>query len=125
MTKKSKFFELLAVEVAGGLTIKAAANSVNCSINTAYHISSNPDFNQRVASIRSEAIAGAVGRLSIGAAQAVDTLVSLMGLANEPSVRLNAAKAILGQLGPLTELCELRERIDRLEGATLKVSACG
>jgi hypothetical protein len=30
-------------------------------------------------------------------------------------VRLNAAKAILLQLGPLTELGELRARIDALE----------
>ena len=115
MTKKSKFFELLAVEVAGGATIKAAANVVHCSIHTAYHCSADPEFNQRVAAIRSEAIAGAVGRLSTVASQAVDTLVSLMGLANDPPIRLNAAKAILVQLGPLTELGELRARIDALE----------
>jgi len=119
--KKSKFFELLAVEVASGSTIKAAAKTVGCAVATAYHISSDPSFNPRVGAIRSEAITGAVGRLSTAASLAVDTLVSLMGLENEPSTRLNASKAILLQLGPLSELGELRERIDRLEGSKLKV----
>lgn len=115
--KKSKFFELLAVEVASGSTIKAAAEVVGCALTTAYHISSDSAFNPRVGAIRSEAITGAVGRLSKAASQAVDTLVSLMGVENEPSVRMNAAKAILLQLGPLTELGELRQRIDKLESA--------
>lgn len=57
----------------------------------------------------------AVGRLSSAASQAVDTLVQLLSPHNKPSVRLNAAKAILLQLGPLSELGELRARIDRLE----------
>ena len=121
--KKGKFFELLAVEVASGSTIKAAAKTVGCALQTAYNISGDPAFNQRVGVIRSEAITSAVGRLSTVASQAVDTLVSLMGLENEPSVRMNAAKAILLQLGPLTELGELRERIDRLEGSKLKVAS--
>lgn len=123
MTKKSKFFELLAVEVAGGLTIKAAANVVHCSINTAYHVSSDPAFNQRVSAIRSEITSNTVGILTQSATRAAQTLLELLGKENEPSVRMNAAKAILGQLGPLTELGELRERIDRLEGTTLKVAS--
>ena len=123
MTKKSKFFELLAVEVASGATIKAAANVVHCSINTAYHISSDPDFYQRVASIRSEITSNTVGILTQGATRAAQTLLELLGKENEPPVRLNAAKAILGQLAPLTELGELRARIDRLEGTPLKVAS--
>lgn len=115
MTKKSKFFELLAVEVAGGASIKAAANVVHCSINTAYHISSDPAFNQRVAAIRSEITSSTVGILTQAATRAAQTLLELLGKENEPPIRLNAAKAVLLQLGPLTELGELRQRIDKLE----------
>ena len=119
--KNGKFDELLAMEVASGSTIKAASKTVGCALQTAYNISSDPSFATRVASIRSEVLSQSVGKLSNAASQAVDTLVSLLGQANEPAIRLNSAKAILAQLGPLTELGELRARIDRIEGAKLRV----
>ena len=115
MTKKSKFFELLALEVASGASIKAGATAVNCSRNTAYHISSDPAFYQRVSAIRSEITSNTVGILTQAATKAAQTLLELVGKENEPPIRLNAAKAILGQIGPLTELGELRARIDALE----------
>lgn len=113
--KKGKFPELLAVHVAAGFSIKDSAGAVGCSLTHAYHISADPSFSIRVSAIRSECVSGAVGRLSNAASQACDTLVELLGPANEPAVRLNAAKAILLQLGPLSELGELRLRIDRIE----------
>ena len=119
--KKGKFPELLAVHVAAGFSIKDSAGAVGCSATHAYHLSSDPSFHIRVAAIRSECVSGAVGRLSSAALQAVDSLIELLSQANEPSVRLNAAKAILLQLGPLSELGELRARIDRIEATQLKV----
>ena len=113
--KKGKFLELLAVHVAAGFSIKDSAGAVGCSLTHAYHLSSDPSFHVRVAAIRSECVSGAVGRLSSAALQAVDTFIQLLGDDNEPSVRLNAAKAILANLGPLSELGELRLRIDRIE----------
>jgi hypothetical protein len=56
-----------------------------------------------------------VGILTQAATKAAQTLLELLGKENEPPVRLNAAKAILVQLQPLTELGELRARIDALE----------
>jgi hypothetical protein len=120
-SKKGKFAELLAIEVASGVSIKDAAARVGCSLTHAYHISSDPSFQSRVASIRSEAVAGAVGRLSIAANTAVDTLTSLLGEDNESRDRLNAAKAILASLGPLSELGELRARLDKLESSGLRL----
>lgn len=122
MTKKSKFFELLAVQVAAGQSIRQAAALVGCSESTAYNFSCSSDFRQRVAAIRSEVTTQAVGRLADSAALAVDTLRELLDASNEPSIRLNASKAILAALPSITEFGELRSRLDAIEGSHLKVA---
>lgn len=118
----SKFLPILAASVAAGSTIRNAAKSAGCSESNAYAISRTPEFQAQVAAIRTEAIAGAVGRITSAAAQAVDTLQALLAETYEPTVRLNAAKAILTHLGPISEHGELRQRVDSLEArAHLKV----
>jgi hypothetical protein len=69
----------------------------------------------RVSQLRSLITNEAVGLITTAAARASATLTSLLDEANEPSVRLNASKAILNALAPLTELNELRSRLDELE----------
>ena len=119
--KNTKFLERLAVAVASGSTIRAAANGAGCSIDTAYGLSKTSEFRQRVGEIRSEATSAAIGKLSTAASLAVDALVTL--LASEDSRdRLNAAKAILVTLQPLSEFGELRSRIDRLESDKLRIA---
>jgi hypothetical protein len=122
MSKNGKFFDLLAVRVAGGETIADAAKEIHCSRSHAYTLSGNPEFRQRVAEIRTAAVAAAVGRLSDAACQAVATLRELLDAANEPSIRLNASKAILAALPTMTEFGELRKRIDDLERSPLRVA---
>ena len=110
-----KFMELLAVAVAGGQTVKAAAESCSCSERQGYRISATPEFKSRVSAIRAEMTSQAVGELSAAASEAVTTIRELLASTNEPPVRLNAAKAILNALGPMSELGELRERLATLE----------
>lgn len=117
MNEKSRFFEALAMAVAGGCTIRDAATAAKCAESTAYRVAQTPLFRQRVLAIRSELTFQAVGKLSAAASQAVDCIAELMSPSQEASTRLNAAKAILLQLPALSELCELRERIDVLEQA--------
>jgi hypothetical protein len=119
--KKSNFFDCLAVQVAGGASVKAAAETSGCSPQTGYNISATPEFRQRVATLRTEVVAAAVGKLSDAAAQACDTMRELLDASNQPGVRLNAAKAILSALGPMTEFGELRTRLDAIEQQTLRV----
>lgn len=116
MAKKSRFGELLAVEVAGGSTIREAAAAVGCSESVAYHLSSSTEFRQRVNEIRSEIVGGAVGQLGQAAVEAVELLRSVLrdGSA-KPGEKVAAARAILGSLAPISELCELRSRLDALE----------
>ncbi|MCA9050046.1 MAG: hypothetical protein KDA89_15020 [Planctomycetaceae bacterium] len=121
--KKSKHLEILSVHVAGGKTIRAAADLIGISEATAYSISSSDEFRQSVSRLRSEAINAAVGALSDAASKAVATLLELLSPEHEPAVRLNASKAILTHLGPLSEHGELRQRIQDIETkAQLKVA---
>jgi HEAT repeat protein len=110
-----RFLELLAMHVASGKTIRAAAEESGCSERQGYRIAATAEFKSRVSEIRSEMTNAAVGELSAAASEAVATIRELLNAENEPSVRLNAAKAILNALGPLSELGELRQRIAALE----------
>ena len=117
-SRRSKFLEPLAVAVAAGESIRSAAAEIGCSESVAYHMSASPEFRQRVAEIRSEITAEAVGILTRGATQAAATLVELLDAANDPKDRLNASKAILASLGPVSEIHELRARLDAIEKQT-------
>jgi hypothetical protein len=120
-TKKGKFDELLASQVAGGISIKDAALKVGCSLTHAYHISSSPAFQSRVSTIRSEAVQNASGKLSRIASKAVDALEQILD-SDDAKDRLNAVKMVLTHLVPLAEHSELRDRLDRLEqSSSLKV----
>jgi hypothetical protein len=78
MDEKSKFLELLAVAVASGASIRSSANEIGCSESHAYHLSSTPEFRQRVAELRCEITSQSVGRLTIAATTAADTLLALL-----------------------------------------------
>ena len=114
MANNGNFLEKLAIAVSGGSTVREAAAAVGCSVSHAYHLSATPEFQTKVNELRSEATQAAVGRLSNAASKAVETLIELLG-SKEPKDRLNAAKAILATLVPLSEFGELRARIDKLE----------
>lgn len=113
--RDSGSFEELAVAIAAGATVRAAADELGIPERTAYRQSGSPEFKCRVSAIRSEMTFAAVGSLSAGASEAVACIRELLASTNEPSVRLNAAKAILANLGPLSELSELRARLEALE----------
>ena len=107
-----RFFELLAMHVASGKTIRAAADLCGCSERQGYRISATPEFRQRVSEIRSAAIDASVGEITSATTLAVRTLVALL---DDPHSALGAAKAILSNVAPLSELGELRQRLDKLE----------
>ena len=107
-----RFLELLAVQVACGKSIRDAAEEIGCSERQAYRLSSTPEFNRRVAEIRTAALDAATGLISDATSLAVRKLVALL---DDPHVALGAAKAILSNVGPLSELGELRKRLDALE----------
>jgi hypothetical protein len=111
-------FEAMALLLASGFSIKSAARKIQLSERQGYRIAASNEMKTRVSQIRSEITSTAVGVLTQGATKAAATLTSLLDPSNDPGVRLNAAKAILTNLGPLSELAELRDRLDRLEQAS-------
>lgn len=115
MAGNGRFFEILAVAVAGGKSVKAAAESCGCGERQAYRVSGTKEFKARVSELRSEMTNNAVGELSAAASEAVACIRELLASTNEPTVRLAAAKSILNSLAPISEFGELRSRIDRLE----------
>lgn len=116
MSRKSRYLEPLAVAVAGGESVRRASESAGCCESTGYRICRSPEFRQRVGEIRTDATDAAVGRLSWLAVDAVEVLRDVMQDANNPPVsRVGAAKTLLATLGPLSELHELRSRLDGLE----------
>ena len=116
--------ELLAVAVASGQAIKDAAEACGYSVSRAYHVSASVDFKCRVSEIRQQVLDGAVGRMNAAALRAVDALVAVLD-SGEDKDRITAAKTVLSLLGPISELGELRARLDRLEhGNTPKGRAC-
>lgn len=120
---KSKFFEKIAVLVAGGSSIKAASETAGCSLQTAYNISATELFRTRVSELRDEFTAEAAGILTQGATLATQTLMEILGPDNEAKDRLTAARLILTNVVPLQELSELRQRVSKIESqASLRIA---
>lgn len=113
--KRSKFLHNLAAQVATGKSIRQAAQTCGCSVDRAYELSRTIDFRQLVGQLRTEALAQTVGRLSAIATESVDVLSELLKPEQQPSTRLAAAKAVLSSLAPVSEVAELRQRMDELE----------
>lgn len=108
-------WQSLAVHVAGGMTTKAAAATLGIAERTAYRWTTERAFRVYVSEIRSQIASEAVGRLTAAVSTVVDTLLELTGQEHEAKTRLDACKLIMGSVGPLSEHCELRQRLEALE----------
>ena len=116
MTKREQYFDRIALDVSRGLSVRDACELAGCSEATGYRISNDPRFASRVSEMRTSATDAAIGRLSSAASNAVEVLRSIMDNGeNEPRDRIASAKTILNLLIPLTELGEMRRRLDKLE----------
>jgi hypothetical protein len=108
-------WQSLAVHVAGGMTTKAAAAKLGIAERTAYRWTTERAFRIYVSEVRSQIASEAVGRLTAAVSTVVDTLLELTGQEHEAKTRLDACKLIMGSVGPLSEHCELRARLEALE----------
>ena len=80
-----------------------------------------PAFGRRVAELRAEMTARALGRLADGMAGAAETLGYLSRKGKSETVRLGAARAILELGNKLREAVELESRIAALETGQRRV----
>ncbi|SRR5579884_3864613 len=105
---------VLALALAGGLTVEAAAGRAGVGERTAYRRLADPAFCVRVTELRSEMVERALGKMADGMGEAADTLRQLLG-AKAESVRLAAARSILEMGIKLREATELDARLRALE----------
>jgi hypothetical protein len=104
----------LALALASGLTVGAAARRAGVGERTAYRRLADAAFRARVAALRGEMVERALGRAARGMSAAADTLRQLLK-ADKESVRQGAARALLELTVRLRESVELEERLAALE----------
>lgn len=110
-----RFFDAIVIAVASGSTIRAAAESCGCSERQGYRISGSPEFKARLHELRQQMTQQAAGILTDAASKAARTLVDMLSDEHEAKDRLAAARLILANVEPISELAELRQRLADLE----------
>jgi hypothetical protein len=106
--------ERLAVLIASGRSIKAAAADAECGERTAHDWLAEPGFRSFVAGLRGRMLDEAVGTLAEATAAAAVALRGLLEDTNS-NVRLRAALGILDGAVRLREHTEILERLEELE----------
>ena len=114
MTIRRDINELLAARLAAGLTVRDAAAELGIGEKTAHRRLADPAFRQRIAELRREMTARAIGQLADGMTHAVDELRRLATSANE-GIRLRACIALLNHGLQAAALADLEERIQAIE----------
>ena len=109
--------ELVAVALAGGATLEAAARATSTGITTIKRwLDECPALSRRVGELRAEMTGRAVGELVAALSEAVGTMKELCGDPElPPAVRLRAAEAIVANAMKLRDSAELEARIAALE----------
>ncbi len=106
--------EAAAVALAGGATVEQAAAACGVSFDTLRRWRRNPKFRARVAQLRDQATAEAVGRLASACSASADKLRKLVDSTDE-KVSLQASKAVLEMTLKTREALEITERLEALE----------
>ena len=106
----------LIIRLAGGMSQKQAAEEAGCCEKTVSRRMRDAKFRQKLDATRAVMFDAALGNLAEAAVEAVQTLRSLMGSADE-RVSLSACKAVVELGGRLREQIEIERRISNLEAA--------
>lgn len=108
--------EAVAVSLAAGMTIQAAAAKHKAGLTTVKTwLSTLPAFPRRVSELRGEMTTQALGRLIDGMTSAADTLGFLARKGKSETVRLMAARAVIELGTKMREAAQLEERVAALE----------
>jgi hypothetical protein len=106
--------EALALALAAGHTLRAAADAAGVGERTATRRMADPAFRRRVADLRADMVQRSLGRMADGMGDAAGTRRALLAAESE-SVRLGAARALLELTARLRESVELEHRLRTLE----------
>jgi hypothetical protein len=114
---KRQYDEKLALAIASGLSIDAAADQIGISRVTAFRRWRDPSIKKRVAELRGEITDQAIGKLVDTLCAAVLTLRRLMVEADTDSVKLKAASQLLETGLKASAIAQLEQRLTELETA--------
>jgi hypothetical protein len=106
--------ELLALHLASGLSVKAAAKKAGTSESTAHRRLECPEFKAKVDGLRSQLVTVALVKLEGAMSEAADTLRSLL-TNKDPHVKIRASSEILKNALRVKEVAEFTERLKRIE----------
>jgi hypothetical protein len=114
MERDGTKFDRLAMALAEGDTVQAAAEKAGIGRTTAFRRLADPVFRQRIQTFRGDMIGRALGRMADAMTEGADVLRDLLKAQSE-SVRLGACRALLELGVKLRESVELEERLAALE----------
>lgn len=114
MAEVGKHFERLAVAVAGGQSVRAAALELEIAERSAYRESCKPEFRQRVSEIRTELVTQALGSLAETTTAAASRLSRLVQ-SDDEAIALRACTVVLDRFSKLNDSIDIRERLEQLE----------
>ena len=104
----------LALVLAAGATVTAAAAELGISRKTVQRKLAKPVFRRRVAELRAQLFGEALGRIADSLTRATDSLAALLD-SNDPAVRLRAAAAILSLGMKMRDSVDVSDRLSELE----------
>ena len=104
----------LALALAEGENVQAAAEKAGIGRTTAYRRLADPAFRQRIHTLRGGMIGDAVGRMAAGMSEAAGVLRDLLKAESEP-IRLAAARALLDVGVKLRQAVDTEDRVTALE----------
>src|ERR1700693_693479 len=106
-TRRKKGEEALALAIACGATVEAAATRAGVSTRTAYRRLSEETFSDRIKQIQRQMTQRSLAMLIAAGQLAAKTMVNLMEDAIPPAARLGAAKSVLDLGTRVRDLDEL------------------
>lgn len=112
--RKKADSDLLLV-LACGATVEQAAAKCRLSERTVYRRLDDPEFQDRLRSLKAEMLQRAAGMLTAAAMESVKTLVELQKPNVAAAVRLGAARAVLEIGIKIREIVDLEVRLAALE----------
>ena len=104
----------LALALASGLTVVAAAEQAQVSESTVHRRLKQPAFRRLVARLRNQMLEAALGRMAENMTRAADKVARLLDSDNE-AIALRAARTLLSLGLRLRDSVELADRIDEIE----------
>jgi hypothetical protein len=101
---------LLALALASGTSVDAAAAQFEVCSKTIYRRLADPEFRRQVADYRGQLFATAFGRIVQGMTRAIDALLALLDSPQE-HIRLRAIRLLLSSCSRLRDSVDLADQI--------------